>query len=83
MALTLAVVETAIETIITTGQSFSVDGMTYSKANIALLWDARKQLKAEADRASRPTVRAFGFGGMAYSGGDATNVTPVATDPVP
>lgn len=66
MALTLATVETAIETLISGSQSFSVDGVTYSKASLPALWEARKVLKAEADRSTRPAVRAFNFGAAAY-----------------
>jgi hypothetical protein len=66
MALTLATVETAIENLIAGSQSFTVDGMSYSKASLPALWEARKVLKAEADRSTRPAVRAFNFGGAAY-----------------
>ena len=66
MALTLATVETAIETLISGGQSFSLDGISYTQASLPALWEARKQLKAEANRTTRPTCRAFSFGGMAY-----------------
>ena len=66
MALTLATVETAIESLISGAQSTTVDGMTYTKASLPALWDARKSLKDESDRANRPTIRAFGMKGMGY-----------------
>ena len=67
MALTLAVVESAIESLIAGSQSVTVDGMSYTKASLPALWNARKQLKAESDRSTRPLVRAVNFGGMGYS----------------
>ena len=73
MALTLATVETAIEALISGAQSWTVDGMTYSKASLPALWEARKVLKAEADRSTRPTVRAFNFGGAAYGDTSGTD----------
>jgi len=54
MALTVATVETAIEALISGSQSVSVDGMSYTKANLKTLWDMRKQLKQESGHA-------FGF----------------------
>jgi len=66
MALTLATVETAIESLISGNQSATVEGITYSKASLPALWAARKELKAESDRSTRPTFRAFNIGGMGY-----------------
>ena len=54
MALTVATVETAIEALLSGSQSVSVDGMSYTKANLKTLWDMRTQLKQEAGHA-------FGF----------------------
>jgi len=54
MALTLAVVETAIEALIGGAQSFSVDGMSYTQTSLDGLLTLRKQLKREAGNA-------FGF----------------------
>ena len=68
MALTLATVETAIESLISGAQSVTVDGMTCTKASLPALWEARKALKSEADRGARPLVRAVNFTGMGYSG---------------
>ena len=83
MALTVASIETAIESIIATGQAMGSDGMTLTRASLPSLWDARKQLKAEESRATRPTIRAVNFGGMGYSTDGQSDVTPVATDPIP
>ncbi|MCK9517583.1 MAG: hypothetical protein M0R74_00940 [Dehalococcoidia bacterium] len=66
MALTLAVVESAIESLISGSQAFSVGGLSYTKASLPALWEARSILKAEEDRSTRPTVRAFNFGASAY-----------------
>jgi hypothetical protein len=73
MALTVASVESAIELLIAGNQSASVDGVSYSKASLPALWEARKQLKLEAARTTRPTMRAFGFNNTAYA--DAENGT--------
>ena len=66
MALTLATIETAIEKLLSGGQSVTVDGMTYTQASLPGLIQLRDKLKHEADRASRPTIRAFGMRGMGY-----------------
>ena len=79
MALTLAVVETAIEALIAGGQSFSVDGLTFSQASLPSLWEARKQLKAESDRSTRPTIRGVNFGSMGYGDSGGTEAEVQAT----
>jgi len=67
MALTVAEVETAIQTIQTAGQSVTIDGMTYSAANLKTLIDLRDKLQLATDRAStRPVFRAFKMSGMGY-----------------
>lgn len=66
MALSVATVETAIERLLRGSQSVSVDGMAYTRASLQTLIDLRDRLKKEADRATRPTVRAFGFNSMGY-----------------
>lgn len=66
MALTVATIETAIETLLSGGQSVTVDGMTYTQASLSGLIQLREKLKHEADRATRPTVRALEFGSMGY-----------------
>lgn len=77
MALTLVTVETAIETLISGSQSVTVDGMSYTKASLPALWEARKQLKAESDRSTRPMVRAVNFGGMGYGDPEKSDSAPV------
>lgn len=66
MALTVATVETAIESLLTGKQSVSVDGISYTRASLQTLVDLRDRLKKETARATRPTVRAFGFNSMGY-----------------
>jgi hypothetical protein len=56
--MTLAQVNTAIETILTGGQSFSVDGVTYTQANLSGLMELRKQLKTEGGTGG---ASAFGY----------------------
>ena len=69
MAITLTEVETAITQIQTSGQSFSVDGITYSRANLSALIQLRDNLKGETDRTagSRPTFRGFDFSAGGYN----------------
>jgi len=76
MALTLATVETAIEGILASGQSVTVDGMSYSKASLPALMQMRVTLKAEAARASRPTFRRVNMHKAGY--GDS-NTEPEVT----
>ena len=67
MALTVAEVETAIQAIQTAGQSVTLDGMSYSAANLKTLMDLRDQLQQATDRAdSRPVFRAFNMTNMGY-----------------
>ncbi len=47
MALTLAKVETAIEALLSGGQSYSIDGMSYTQANLQALIGLRDKLKKE------------------------------------
>ena len=69
MSITLAEVETAITQIQTSGQSFTVDGINYSRANLSALIQLRDNLKGETDRSagSRPTFRGFDFSAGGYS----------------
>ena len=78
MALTVASIETAIESIIATGQAMGADGTTLTRASLPSLWDMRKMLKLEEGRATRPTIRGLNFGAMGYSTDGQSNVTPVA-----
>ena len=66
MALTVATVETAIEALMSGAQSYSVDGLSYTSANLSALIDLRNKLQTEADRSAgtRPTFRAFKMSGM-------------------
>jgi len=69
MSITLTEVETAITQIQTSGQSFTVDGINYSRANLSALIQLRDNLKGETDRSagSRPTFRGFDFSAGGYS----------------
>ena len=68
MSVSLSTIETAINTIQTTGQSVSVEGMSYTAANINDLIELRKTLQNEEMRSntSRPTFRKFSFTNMGY-----------------
>ena len=67
MALTVAELETAIQTVTTSGQSVTLDGMTYSAANLQTLVDLLNQVQQAADRASsRPVFTAFKMTNMGY-----------------
>lgn len=67
-AITSAEIDTAIQTVIAKGQSFSLNGVTYTRANIGDLISLRDSLKVEEQRAAgtRPLFRGFGFSGMEY-----------------
>lgn len=67
MALTVAEIDVAIQKILTSGQSVSVDGVSYSSANLASLQTLRDKVRAETAATTRPTARAFNFSGMGYS----------------
>jgi len=66
---TLAEVNAAITKVADEGQSSMIDGISYTRANLASLTQLRDTLKGASDRAagSRPTFRAFNFTGMGYS----------------
>ena len=68
MAILVATVETAIESIMSGGQSATVDGISYTAASLPALTALRDQLRADAaqSKATRPTFRAFNFGSMGY-----------------
>jgi len=57
MALTLAVVEEAIEKLLTGGQSVTVDGMSFSQASLDGLMKMRATLRKESGVAGN----AFGY----------------------
>lgn len=68
MAVTVAAAETAITAIQDGGQSFTLDGVTYSQANLSALIELRDRLLRETERSSgaRPVFRAVNFGEMGY-----------------
>lgn len=68
MAVSVATVETAITAIMDSGQSVTIDGVTYNRANIGLLISLREKLKEEALRSggTRPMIRAVNFGSIGY-----------------
>jgi hypothetical protein len=68
MAIDVDTIDTAITTIQTTGQSVSVEGMSYSAANLGDLIKLRSILKNENMRTvgNRPVMRGFDFTNMGY-----------------
>ena len=68
MAVTLTDVNAAISAIQSGGQSFTVDGMTYTSANLSTLIQLRERLLSETDRSdgTRPVFRGFKMNGMGY-----------------
>lgn len=82
MSLTLATVETAIEAIQTSGQSFTVDGTTYTQGSLATLVSLRDQLQKASIRTNgtRPLFRGFSFNSAGYEAtpADADIVKTVA-----
>jgi hypothetical protein len=79
--MTLAQVNTAIEQILLTGQSGSVDGISYSRASLATLESLRDKMMAQAGRATRPLFRAMNFTGMGYgsTSTDSDNIVRTVT----
>ncbi len=67
MALSVAQIDTAIGKILTSGQSVSIDGVQYTKANLFALWEIRKRLAQDESRSKgrRPVFRAFNLSGAA------------------
>ena len=68
MALTVAVLDTAIESILTDGQSFTIGDVTYNMGNVNSLKALRDKVMLEEERSSgdRPAIRAVNFGTMGY-----------------
>ena len=56
MALTVSQIDTAIEAILTTGQSVTVDGVTYTRADLGRLQELRKTLQAEESVSSQGSI---------------------------
>jgi len=82
MALSVTTIETAIAAIESGNQSATVDGMSFSRANLATLYTMLKDERNRALRTAgtRPLFRAFGFNSMGYGStgtGDADIVKTV------
>jgi hypothetical protein len=69
MAITLTEVETAITQIQTSGQSFTVDNITYNRGNLSALIQLRDKINGESLRSAgtRPMFRGFNFTSAGYS----------------
>lgn len=63
MAVTVAAVETAIDALQAGAQSFTVDGVTYTRASLGALLELRKRLQDESLRSAgtRPVIRGIQF----------------------
>jgi len=66
MALTKTAVDNAIETILTTGQSVTLDGMTYTAASIKSLMDISEKMRLREMSSTRPMVRGIQLSAMGY-----------------
>lgn len=68
MAVTITDVETAISAIQSGSQAVTVDGFSYTKANLDALLKLRKQIQEETARSdgSRPVFRGVNLSGMGY-----------------
>lgn len=68
MAITLTEVETAITQVQNSGQSFAVDGITYSRANLSALIQLRDKMLNESARSAgrRPLFRGMQLNSMGY-----------------
>lgn len=68
MAVILVDVETAITAIQEGGQSYTLEGFTYSAANLSALIELRDRLRREDSRSTgqRPMMRAVKFGSASY-----------------
>jgi len=80
MSLSTSAIESAISAIESGGQSFTLDGITYTAASLPALYDMlRKERNASLRTGgTRPLVRAFGFSSMGY-GSTGDNANPVYT----
>jgi len=69
MALTVAEIDVAVQGIIETGQSFMVDGIQYSAANLGSLIKLRDSVQTDAGRTAktRPLMRRCNINAMGYS----------------
>jgi hypothetical protein len=68
MALSVTTIETAINTIMTTGQSVTVAGMSYSAANLSDLESLLTKAQNESMRSggTRPLFRGINLSGAGY-----------------
>lgn len=50
------------------GQSFTIDGVTFTRANLSTLYAQEKYLenKLAKESGNRPFMKTIGFGGMSY-----------------
>lgn len=56
MALTVSQIDTAIAAILTTGQSVTADGVTYTRADLGRLQELRSTVQAEAAVSSQGSI---------------------------
>ena len=68
MAVTTTTIDAAITGINDSGQSFTIDGMTYNRGNLDALIRLRQMVRDESARSvgTRPTFRAFNMGSASY-----------------
>ena len=56
MALTVSQIDTAIEAILTTGQAYTADGVSYTRADLGRLQELRKTVQAEEAVCSQGSI---------------------------
>jgi hypothetical protein len=68
MAVTVTTIDAAITAIQDSGQSFTLDGFTYTKGNLNQLVALRDKVQREEERSGglRPVFRGSKFTGMGY-----------------
>jgi len=77
--MTLAQVNQAIEDILLKGQATTVDGMSFSRANLPGLTELRSRMMAESGHSVRPLFRGMNFSGMGYGIENAQDADLVKT----